>query len=289
MSVAILTDTNSGISVEEGKQNGIFVIPMPVIVDGKDYLEHESITHDELYVQMRAKKPIATSQPSPQVLLDLWNDILSSGYDQIVHIPMSSGLSNSCETAMQFAKDFPDKVFVADNLRLSITLRESVFDAKYLAEQGKSGAEIKEILEKNAKQSSIYFAVNSLEYLKKGGRISGAAAAIATVLNIKPILSIQNGKINTFAKIKGMKKSIDVMIKAISHDIEKRFSEYPAERLAVGIAGTLESQSDIDSGFEIVRNAFPQYGVYYSPLSCSIACHVGINAFGIGVCVKEQR
>ena len=289
MSVAILTDTNSGISIEEGARLGIFVIPMPVIVDGKDYLEHESITHGELYRQMRENKDVTTSQPSPQILIDKWNELLKNGFDQIVYIPMSSSLSNSCENATEFAKEFADKVFVADNRRISVTLRESVLDAEFLAKQGKSAKEIKEILEKNAYQSSIYVTVNSLKYLKKSGRVTRTAAAIATALNIKPVLTLQGGKLDSFAKVKGMKKSMSAMIAALSEDIKTRFADVPPDRLVVGTAGTLEKQSDIDFWLNSVKNAFPNLRVYYSPLSCSIACHTGINAIGIGICETEAR
>ena len=289
MSVAILTDTNSGISIEEGAKHDIFVIPMPVIVDGKDYLEQESITHNELYFQMRAKKDVATSQPSPQILIDKWNELLKRGYEQIVYIPMSSGLSNSCANAAEFAKEFADKVFVIDNHRISVTLRESVLDAKFLSEQGKSAKEIKEVLERNAYQSSIYITVNSLEYLKKSGRVTRTAAAIATVLNIKPVLTIQGGKLDSFTKVKGMKKSILTMISAVSEDIKTRFADVPPERLVIGTAGTLESQNDIDFWLNSVKNAFPDLHVYYNPLSCSIACHTGINAIGLGISKIEAR
>ena len=289
MRVAILTDTNSGISVKEGKEQGIFVIPMPVIVDGQNYLENESITHEQLYAQMLRDKDVSTSQPAPIVLTEQWDKLLRDGYDEIVYIPMSSGLSNSCETAMHFAEGYGGKVFVADNHRISVTLRESVFDAKALAERGLSGVEIKERLDSNAYQSSIYVTVNSMKYLIKNGRATRTAAMIATVLNVKPVLTIQGGKLDAFMKVRGIKKSMSVMIEAIGKDIKNRFADVPRERLHIGAAGTLDSQADIDEWLTAVKTAFPGCVVYYNPLSCSIACHVGIGAIGIGISKTEAR
>lgn len=287
MKTAILTDTNSGISVKEGAELGVFVIPMPVIVNGNDYLEEETITHAQLYAEMRAKADVSTSQPSPQVMIDMWDNILASGYDEVVYIPMSSGLSNACATAQKFSEDYAGKVFVVDNHRISVTLRDSVRDALCLAESGASGAEIKATLERDAYRSSIYIAVDTMEYLLKNGRCTRAAATIATVLNIKPVLTIQGGKLDAFKKVPGMKKGIAVMIDSIAKDIKTRFAEYPPERFRIGAAGTLEKQEDVEFWVESVKAAFPKSYVYYSELSCSIACHVGINAVGIGVSVTD--
>lgn len=289
MKVAVLTDTNSGISVEEGQKEGIFVIPMPVIVDGQSYLENESIAHKELYAQMLLDKDVSTSQPAPFVLTEMWDSLLKSGYDEVVYIPMSSGLSNSCETAIHLAEEYAGKVHVADNHRISVTLRESVFDAKALAKQGLTGAQIKERLDSNAYQSSIYVAVNSMKYLIKNGRATKAAAMIATVLNIKPVLTIQGGKLDAYMKVRGMKKSMSAMIEAIGKDIRTCFADVPSERLVIGTAGTLDSQADIDEWLTAVKTAFPDCRVYYNPLSCSIACHVGIGAIGLGISKTEAR
>lgn len=289
MKVAIMTDTNSGISVEEGKKLGVAVIPMPVIVDGNSYLEHESIVHADLYAQMREHKDVSTSQPAPQILCDKWSELLASGYDEVVFIPMSSGLSATCDTATALAKDFDGKVFVADNHRISVTLRDSVLDAVALAKEGKSGSEIKAALEANAYESSIYITVDSMEYLLKNGRATRAAAAIATVLNIKPVLTIQGGKLDAFKKVRGMKKSIAVMIDAIDKDIKKRFKDVPHENLSIGTTSTLESPEEEMLWRDSVKEAFPDIAVFYEPLSCSIACHVGIGAMGLGVSKKQGR
>lgn len=286
MKVAVMTDTNSGISVDEGKALGLTVIPMPVIVDGKSYLEHEEISHTELYAFMREHKDVSTSQPSPQVLCDTWDELLSQGYDEIVYVPMSSGLSSSCDTATAMANNYDGKVFVTDDHRISVTLRQSVLDALHLANSGKSGSEIKRILDENAYNSSIYITVDSMEYLLKNGRATKAAAMIATVLNIKPVLTIQGEKLDAFKKVRGMKKSIGVMIDAIAHDVKKRFKGVPHELLPIGTAGTLETQEEIDFWCNSVREAFPGHEVYYNPLSCSIACHVGIGAIGLGIAKK---
>lgn len=289
MQVAVLTDTNSGITVEEGKKNGIFVIPMPVIINDGDFLEGVNIANSGLYEHMEQGNNVSTSQPAPGIVMDTWDSILQDGYDEIVYIPMSSGLSNSCHNAIQLSLDYDGKVHVADNHRISVTLRESVFDAKHFADCGFSGAEIKEKLECHAYDSSIYIAVNTLEYLKKSGRVTSTAAAIATVLNVKPVLTIQGGKLDSFAKVRGMKQSEKKMIEAIRHDVETRFADIPASQLRLGTAGTFENDADAQSWRDAVQEAFPQFDVYYSPLSCSIACHVGINAAGIGISRIEMR
>ena len=289
MKVAIMTDTNSGISVEEGKRLGITVIPMPVIVDGNCFLEHEEIVHATLYAEMRKHKDVSTSMPSPQVLCDTWTELLSSGYDEVVFIPMSSGLSSTCSTATALANDFDGRVFVADNHRISVSLRDSVLDAIALAGEGKSGKEIKEALDANAYQSSIYITVDTMEYLLKNGRATRAAAAIATVLNIKPVLTIQGGKLDAFKKVRGMKKSIAIMIDAIADDIKKRFKGVPHSELSIGTTSTLESPEEEELWRKSVADAFPDIDVFYDPLSCSIACHVGIGAMGLGVSKKQAR
>lgn len=289
MNVAILTDTNSGITVEEGKRNGIFVIPMPVIINEENYLERVNITNRQLYENMKQGNSISSSQPSPGIVMETWESILQDGYDGLVYIPMSSGLSNSCHNAIQLALDYDEKVQVVDNHRISVTLRESVLDAKHLADCGFSAKEIKEKLESHAYDASIYITVNTLEYLRKGGRITPAAAALATVLNVKPVLTIQGGKLDSFAKVRGMKQSEKKMIEAIRSDIENRFQNIPAAQLRLATAGTFENNEDAKNWRDAVQSAFPQYDVDYTPLSCSIACHVGMNAIGIGISRIEMR
>lgn len=289
MRTAIVTDTNSGISIEKAKELGIFIVPMPVIIGENTYLEHQTITHAELYRAMRQHLDISSSQPSPGFVTDLWDSILASGYDEIVYIPMSSGLSGSCQSAAMLAKDYNGKVFVVDNHRISVTQETSVYDAKHLAESGFSAARIKERLEKHAYDASIYISVDSLEYLKKGGRVTPAAAAFATVINLKPVLTIQGDKLDSFAKMRGMKLCEKKMIEAMQKDIETRFSDIPHTQLVIATAGTFENPADAEHWRQTVQNAFPDYDIRYSPLSCSIACHTGINAAGAGVVRIEKR
>lgn len=289
MRTAILTDTNSGLTVEEGIKAGIYVLPMPVIIEDKCYLEGVDITNQQLYRAMLDNKDLSSSQPSPSDVMALWETILNDGYDELVYIPMSSGLSGSCHNAIQFASEYGSKVCVVDNHRISVTLMESVLDAKSLADRGKTALEIKKRLEENAYQSSIYVTVNSLKYLKKSGRITPSAAAIANILNIKPVLTIQGEKLDAFAKARGIRQSEKKMIEALQADISTRFAEIPLERLRIAAAGTYEKPEDADRWLNMVQAAFPESAVYYVPLSCSIACHVGINAAGIGVSVIEER
>ena len=289
MKTAILTDTNSGLTVEEGKKRGIYVLPMPVIVDGTCYLEGVDITHDQLFDALRKGKEVSSSQPSPGDVMSLWERVLNDGYDELVYIPMSGGLSASCRNAMQLAEEYGSKVWVADNHRISATLLESVLDAKNLADQGRSGKEIKEYLEETALDATIYLTVDSLKYLKKSGRITPAAAAIGSMLNIKPILTIQGEKLDLFSKVRGNKQSGKKMIEAVRADIAARFGEIPEEQVIVATAGTFEQEEDALCWLRFVQAAFPDKSVYYVPLSCSIACHVGINAVAVGAVAVTER
>ena len=283
-----MTDTNSGITVQEGKENGIFVLPMPVIVDGEEFLEGETINNEQLYEALVAEKDVMTAQPLLKDLLEFWDNILEEGYDEIVYIPMSSGLSGSCHTASQFAEEYDGKIHVVDNHRISVTLRDSVYDAKKLVAQGKNGKEVKEALEANAFNSSIYITVQSLKYLKKSGRVTPTAALIATAMNIKPVLTIQGEKLDAFAKVRGMKAAYNKMIEAARTDLAERFSEYSKERLSLCVSGTFTNMEEKDEWLNRVKDEFPGYEVYYAPLSCSIACHVSVDTAGIAWTVIEE-
>ena len=289
MKTAVLTDTNSGITVAEGEKLGIYVLPMPVIVQDHCYLEGVDITNEQLYKAMISDQEVSSSQPSPGEVMALWDRVFKDGYDEIVYIPMSSGLSGSCHSAAQLAEDYDGKVYVVDNHRISVTLMESVLDEKALAKQGKSACEIKKILEEQSYQASIYVAVDSLKYLKKSGRITASAAAIANMFSIKPVLSIQGEKLDLFAKVRGLKQSEKKMIEALKADLQTRFADVPKERIRIATAGTFEDEEDSRKWQAYVQSAFPEADVYYVPLSCSIACHVGVNAVGVGATVILER
>lgn len=286
MKIAILTDTNSGISSTEAEELGIFLIPMPVIIDDETFYEGQNITEEAFYQALASDKKVTTSQPSPADVLDYWDFLLQNGFDEVVYIPMSSGLSNSCHAAMGFAEDYDAKVFVVDNHRISVTLKSSVIMAKKLSDIGKSGSEIKSILEEDAYHSSIYISVNTLTYLKRGGRITPAAAMIGSVLNIKPILTIQGEKLDSFSKARSMKKCEQRMIEALLNDKEKRFADVPNEQLSIGAAGTCLSEEEQLNWKHALEEAFPGADVFYNPLSASIGCHTGPGAAGVGLSVK---
>lgn len=286
MKIAILTDTNSGISSTEAEELGIFLIPMPVIIDDETFYEGQNITEEAFYQALASDKKVTTSQPSPADVMDYWDSLLQNGFDEVVYIPMSSGLSNSCHAAMGFAEDYDAKVFVVDNHRISVTLKSSVIMAKKLSDIGKSGSEIKSILEEDAYHSSIYISVNTLTYLKRGGRITPAAAMIGSVLNIKPILTIQGEKLDSFSKARSMKKCEQRMIEALLNDKEKRFADVPNEQLSIGAAGTCLSEEEQLNWKHALEEAFPGADVFYNPLSASIGCHTGPGAVGVGLSVK---
>ena len=231
MKTAIMTDTNSGITKDAAEKLGIYVIHMPVIIDETTFYENDTITEEEFFCALSGDRRISTSQPSPGDVMDLWDQILSEGYDELVYIPMSSGLSNSCAAATGYAQDYDGKVEVIDNHRISVTMYESVLHAREMSLNGASAKEIKTALEADAYNSSIYITVNTLEYLKKGGRITPAAALIGTMLSIKPVLTIQGEKLDSYAKARGsMKKAEEKMILAIQSDLKKRFAYLKLKR-----------------------------------------------------------
>lgn len=282
--IAIMTDSNCGIMPEEGRKLGIHVLPMPVIIDGRLYFEGIDITAEEFYQKQSSGSEITTSQPSPGDVSSMWDSLLKD-YEQIIFIPMSSGLSNTCQTALMLAEDEPysGRVFVADNHRISVTQLQSVYDAKALSAAGKSAGEIKNILEKEALDASIYIAVDTLEYLKKGGRITPAAAAVGTMLRLKPVLTIQGDKLDSYAKTRGMKSAFRTMLQAVKDDISSRFSHLDQQGvLKVGIANTPMNE-DALSAFRLeMQNNFPGMELVYSPLTMSIGTHIGPGGLGIG-------
>ena len=284
--IAIVTDSNSGITQEQGRALGVSVLPMPFYIDEKMYLEGITLTQEEFYKRLTNDEKISTSQPSPAEVCGLWDSLLRE-YDEVVHIPMSSGLSNSCESAMGLARDYNGRVQVVDNQRISVTQRQSVLDALTLKNAGKSAAEIKKILEDEKFESSIYITVETLKYLKNGGRITPAAAAIGTVLNLKPVLQIQGEKLDAYAKVRGKKQAKRVMIKAMEEDLKKRFQTY-AEKgemcLQIVYSGTAPKEAE-EYKVEVAA-AFPGYEIWVDRLSLSVSCHIGDGALALA-CAKK--
>ena len=289
--IAIMTDSNCGIMPDEGRDLGIYVLPMPVIIDGQTYYEGIDITLDEFFKKQTEGADITTSQPSPGDVEAIWTELLKT-HDEVLFVPMSGGLSNTCQTALMLSgeDEFAGRVFVVNNRRISVTQAQSVLDAKLLAEEGKTASEIKEILETEALDASIYIAVDTLEYLKKGGRITAAAAAIGTVLKLKPVLTIQGDKLDSFAKARGLKAAFRIMLNAVKNDISSRFSHLGEDSvLKVGIANTLMEPEKLEMFKDEMRKNFPDMELFYLPLTMSIGTHTGPGALGIGVVRYHKR
>lgn len=282
--IAIVTDSNSGITQLQGRELGVYVVPMPFYINDELFLEDISLTHDEFYKKLADDTiDIKTSQPAPGDLLDIWDELLKE-YDEILHIPMSSGLSSSCETAMSLARDeYDGKVVVVNNQRISVTQRQSVLDAVELAEKGNTAVEIKNILEKERLEASIYITVDTLKYLKKGGRITPAAAAIGTVLNLKPVLQIQGDKLDAFAKVRGFKQAKRVMLDAMEKDILHRFGG--VEEVHLEAAYTCSKEAAMEWKEEL-EDRFNTKDIYMDRLSLSVACHIGPGAIAVA-CTKK--
>lgn len=278
--IAIVTDSNAGISPEEAKKLGIHLVPMPFIIDGEVYFENVNLSFDEFYEKQKVTR-ISTSQPNINDVVELWEDLLKE-YDEVVHIPMSSGLSASCETALNFAQQFEGKVQVVDNRRISITMRGSVVDAVNMANDGKDAKEIKKWLEDTALDSSIYIMVDTLKYLKQGGRVTPAAAAIGAVLNIKPVLTIQGGKLDQYTKVINVKTAKMKMLDAIKKDLENRFSSFLSkDKMRLSVAHTA-NEANARLFAEEVKAAFPNIELeYIDSLSMSVATHIGPKALAI--------
>ena len=280
--VAIVTDSNSGITQERGKELGIFVLPMPFFIDGELYLEDITLSQSEFYEKLGADSDISTSQPSPGEVMDLWDKVLEE-YDELVCIPMSSGLSSTCATAITLSAEYDGRVQVVDNQRISVTQEQSVLDAMNLREEGKSAAEIKEILEKEKLQASIYITVDTLKYLKKGGRLTPAVAAIGTMLRLKPVLTIQGEKLDSCAKARTMHQAKQLMIDHIREDIETRFGGVAAHKVHMDIAHTNNEVEALKFRDE-VEAAFQGYQVgFIDPLSLSVSCHIGDGALALAI------
>lgn len=282
-SVAIVTDSNSGITQSRGRELGIYVLPMPFFIDGELYYEDITLSQEQFYEKLGADSDISTSQPSPASVMELWEKVLKD-YDEIVCIPMSSGLSSTCATASSIAAEYNGKVEVVNNQRISVTQEQSVYDAMNLRDQGMSAAQIKKVLEEEKFQSSIYITVDTLKYLKKGGRVTPAAAAIGTVLNLKPVLQIQGEKLDAFAKVRGWKAAKKTMLNAIEKDLDGRFAEVK-DQMVLGMAYTC-SREDAQEWKQEIMERFPGYEIVEGPLSLSVACHIGPGAMAV-TCMKK--
>lgn len=287
MATAVVTDSNSGIFAKEGKQMGIYIVPMPVIINDKTFYEGVDLTHEEFYQCLTECKKVSTSQPSIAEIMDVWDTVFSKGYDELVYIPMSSGLSNSCQTAKIFADEYDGKVRVVDNHRISVTQRQSVEDAVRLAQKGYKAQEIKDILEKTAYDSIIYVGVETLKYLKRGGRITPAAAAMGELLNIKPILIIAGEKLDAFAKARGTKSAKKRLIDAMLKSAEEMKKD--GAQIRVGVAGSFLTKEEDMEWLAMVQEAFAGEEIHYDPLTFSVGCHVGPGAFGMGISKKIQE
>ena len=278
--IAIVTDSNSGITQTEGKELGISVIPMPFYINDELYFEDITLTQEEFYQKLDEDADIKTSQPAPGDVLDLWEKLLED-HDEIVHIAMSSGLSSSCATAAMLADDYDGKVQVVDNQRISVTQRQSVADAMKLAEEGKSAKEIKDILEADKLDSGIFIMVDTLKYLKKGGRVTSAGAAIGTVLGIKPVLQIHGEKLDAFAKTRGVKQAKKKMIAAVRKELEERFPDGDfAKHAYLQSAYTKDKEAALKWKEELMAE-FPEMEFHQDPLSLSVACHIGAGALAV--------
>lgn len=281
MKIAVVTDSNSGITQEEATKLGLYVLPMPFYINDELFYEGVSLTQEQFYERLEADAQISTSQPAVGDVLELWDKLLLE-YDQIVHIPMSSGLSGSCETAQMLALDYKEKVFVVNNQRISVTQKLSAMDALQMAKKGMDGAEIKKILEDTKFDSSIYIMVDTMKYLKKGGRVTPAAATLATLLKIRPVLQIQGEKLDAFAKVRTIAAAKTTMEKAIEKDSLERFGAIDEKlegmRIAMAYTGSYES---IREWHEAIQAKYPDREIICDPLSLSVACHIGPGAIAI--------
>lgn len=286
MKIAIAADSNSGITQREAKELGIHVLPMPFMINEEMFYEDIDLSHEEFYRRMEEGADITTSQPSPKDIMELWDRLLKT-YDEVVYIPMSSGLSGSCQTAIVLSQEYDGRVQVVNNQRISVTQRQSALDARDLAARGWNGAQIKARLEESRFESSIYITVDTLKYLKKGGRITPAAAALGTLLKIKPVLTIQGEKLDAFAKARTMKQARTIMLTALAHDLEERLEDGTARHTYLQIAHTCSGQAAAELK-ETVEELYPGAPVFTAPLSLSIGCHIGPGALAVA-CTRKLK
>ena len=282
--IAVITDSNSGITQSQAKELGIYVVPMPFMINEEPFYEDITLTQEQFYQRLSDNADVITSQPSPEEVMKLWDEVLES-HDEIVHIPMSSGLSGSCQSARMLAQDYEGRVQVVNNQRISVTQRQSALDALALIDKGMDAASVREALEADKFNSSIYIMLDTLYYLKKGGRITPAAAALGTILRLKPVLQIQGEKLDAFAKARTVSQGKTIMLNAIKTDMEKRFGGAAADNIWLQIAYTYDREAAEPFKAQ-VEETFPGFDVHMDPLSLSIACHIGPGALALACCKR---
>ena len=288
-SIGIITDSHSGITQEEAKQLGIWVLPMPFYIDGECYLEGINLTREEFFEKLEGGSVIATSQPSPADVCDVWDWALKE-FEKVLYLPLSSGLSGSCETAMALARDeqYEGKILVVDHGQISTPLHQMVLDTLELIEKGFSAEQIKKILESGKDRMMIYIGVETLEYLKRGGRVTPAAAAIGSVLNIKPVLKLETGKLDSFKKCRGFSKVKKTMIEAMKQEMDTRFADALADGQLRLLAASSADKEETENWVKEIEDAFPGMKVFCDPLSLGVSCHTGAGALGIGCSVAPE-
>lgn len=282
--IAVVTDSNSGITQTQAQDMGLHVLPMPFMINNEIFYEDITLTQKEFYERLAEGADVITSQPAPDSVLKLWDSLLAD-HDEIVHIPMSSGLSGSCQSAVMLAQDYGGRVQVVNNQRISVTQRQSALDALELVRRGMDAAQIKDFLEKDKFNSSIYIMLDTLYYLKKGGRITPAAAALGTILKLKPVLQIQGDKLDAFAKARTASQGKSIMINAIRSDMEKRFGGADKDNIWLEIAYSYDRDAAVQLKSE-VEEQFPGFDIHIDPLSLSIACHIGPGSLAVACCRK---
>ena len=282
--IAVVTDSNSGITQAEAKKLGIYVLPMPFMINEETFYEDITLTQDEFYNKLAEGASVITSQPTPDSVMELWDNLLKE-YDEVVHLPMSSGLSGSCQSAIMLSKEYDGRVQVVNNQRISVTQRQATLDALTLIERGMNAEQIKDFLEADKFNSSIYIMLDTLYYLKKGGRITPAAAALGTILKLKPVLQIQGEKLDAFAKARTASQGKSIMINAIKNDMENRFGGVNQDAIWLQIAYTYDKEAALKFKEE-VQEAFPGFDIHMDPLSLSVACHIGPGALALA-CSKK--
>ncbi len=287
--IAVVTDSHSSISPAEAAMLGVYVLPMPFDVDGQDYFEGVNLTRERFFAYQRAGATIGTSQPAPAAVMEMWDKVLAE-YETLLYMPISSGLSSSCQTAIAYAEEEPyaGRVFVVDNGRVGSPMHQSVLDALDMIKAGHSAAEIKAALEANRDEVVIYLAVETLEYLKRGGRISSSAAAVGTLLNIKPILHLATGKLESYKKARGMNKACETMLEAIRSDLAIRFQEAHSRGDVRLLAAGSADKATTTKWLKQIEAAFPGMPILYDDLSMGVSCHTGEGALGVGLSVRPR-